>query len=132
MKHLLSRRDFHRGVASAALASALPSINSRPEAPPPVRLAVIGPGKRGMNLMRGAFLRDGFEVVAVCDVDPNRLAAAKKLADNRQPNTLTFSGGYNDFCDGLTNRLSFRSLPPPDAMRKPSWVQRFWYWIASS
>ena len=87
MKHLLSRRDFHRGVASAALASALPSIGSPTNAPPPVRLAVIGPGKRGMNLMRGAFLRDGFEVVAVCDVDQNRLAAAKKLADERQPNS---------------------------------------------
>ena len=53
-------------------------------------------------------------------------------ADNRQPNTLTFSGGYNDFCDGLTDRLSFRSLPPPDAMRKPNWAQRFWRWIANS
>ena len=87
MSPLLSRRDFHRGAATAALAATLPSLGSTDISRPPVRLAVIGPGKRGMNLMRGAFLRDGFQVVTVCDVDANRLAAAKELADARQPNT---------------------------------------------
>ena len=33
-------------------------------------------------------------------------------AENLQPNANTFSGGYDQFCDGSTNRLSFRSLPP--------------------
>ena len=32
---------------------------------------------------------------------------------NQQPNPTTFSGGYGPFCDGETDRLSFRSLPPP-------------------
>ena len=76
-----------RPTAPPALAATLPSLGSTDISRPPVRLAVIGPGKRGMNLMRGAFLRDGFQVVAVCDVDANRLAAAKELADARQPNT---------------------------------------------
>ena len=35
-------------------------------------------------------------------------------ADNREPNPNTFSGGYGDFCNGLTDCLTFRSLPPPD------------------
>ncbi len=91
MSPLLSRRDFHRGAATAALAASLPSLGAKRDAPPPVRLAVIGPGKRGMNLMRGSFLGDGFEVRAVCDVDQNRLAAAKALADKRQPNTECFA-----------------------------------------
>ena len=51
-------------------------------------------------------------------------------ADNQQPNNLTFSGGYDDFCSGLTDRLSFRSLPPPYAIKKTNWLQRFWYWVA--
>ena len=85
MTNLFSRRDFHRGATAAALASSLPSIEVFDATRPPVRVAVIGPGKRGMNLMRGAFLSNGFEVVAVCDVDKTRLDDAKKLADKRQP-----------------------------------------------
>ena len=91
MKPLLTRRDFHRGAATAALTAALPSLGSRRSDPPVIRLAVIGPGKRGMNLMRGAFLGDGFQVVAVCDVDANRLDAAKALADERQPGSKCFA-----------------------------------------
>lgn len=91
MTPLLTRRDFHRGAATAALTAALPSFSSRRSDPPVVRLAVIGPGKRGMNLMRGAFLGNGFQVVAVCDVDSNRLDAAKTLADERHPNSKCFA-----------------------------------------
>ena len=29
------------------------------------------------------------------------------------PNTNTFPGGYNSFCNGETDRLTFRSLFPP-------------------
>ncbi len=80
-----TRRSFALGSAALAAHVALP-LRSRQDAPgqAPVRLAVIGPGKRGMNLMRGAFLRESFQVTAVCEVDANRLAAAKALADERQ------------------------------------------------
>lgn len=91
MKPLLTRRDFHRGAATAALTAALPSFGTLSNDPPIVRLAVIGPGKRGMNLMRRAFLGNGFQVVAVCDVDKNRLEAAKALAEKQQPNTTCFT-----------------------------------------
>ena len=37
---------------------------------------------------------------------------------NCEPNPKTFSGGYEEFCNGDTNRLSFRSLPPPDSTQK--------------
>jgi len=32
--------------------------------------------------------------------------------NDQEVNPNTFSGGYDSFCDGQTNRLSFRSLPP--------------------
>jgi len=86
----ISRRDFHRGAASAALAASLPSFGPRRAEPPIIRLAVIGPGKRGMNLMRGAFLGNGFQVVAVCDVDETRLQDAKALAEKRQKGAQCF------------------------------------------
>lgn len=43
-----------------------------------------------------------------------------KDQDGRMPNPLTFSGGFRDFCDRKTDRLSFRSLWPP----RPSLVSR--------
>jgi len=46
-----------------------------------------------------------------------------------QPNPNTFSGGYDKFCDGLTDRLSFRSLPPPDTTDNHSGLHRFWLWM---
>jgi hypothetical protein len=33
--------------------------------------------------------------------------------DGNIPNPNTFSGGFGDFCDRKTDRLSFRSLWPP-------------------
>lgn len=36
-----------------------------------------------------------------------------KDRDGNIPNPNTFSGGYNPFCRGESDRLSFRSLSPP-------------------
>lgn len=36
-----------------------------------------------------------------------------KDLDGDIPNSNTFSGGYDSFCLGKTNRLTFRSLAPP-------------------
>lgn len=76
-----TRRAFTAGAAALTARAAFPLRHPDPE---PVRVAVIGFGIRGRNMMRGAFLRDGFQVTAVCDVDSSRLAAAKQLADERQ------------------------------------------------
>ncbi|HBJ37182.1 MAG TPA: hypothetical protein DDZ51_20995 [Planctomycetaceae bacterium] len=52
------------------------------------------------------------------------------------PNQHTFSGGYTDFCDGKTDRLTFRSLSPPQSTRANvalNWLKqklsRFVYWL---
>ncbi len=87
----LTRRAFHLGAAASALSAWSPALALGRQDPSPVRVAVVGPGKRGMNLMRNAFLGGGFQVTAVCDVDANRLAAAKALAEERQPGTDCFA-----------------------------------------
>ena len=87
MKHTTApnRRQF---VAAAAIAA--PSIWVNPRAwrrrsvPPSERitLGVIGMGIRGRNLLRGAFLpNEGFQVLAVCDVDSTRRKDAKTRVD---------------------------------------------------
>ena len=51
-----------------------------------------------------------------------RVSFTIKDLDGNIPNPDTFSGGYDSFCLGETNRLTFRSLVPPE--NKPWW--RFW------
>lgn len=41
------------------------------------------------------------------------VAFSVKDKNGREPNPLTFSGGFADFCCRTTDRLSFRSLWPP-------------------
>ena len=42
-----------------------------------------------------------------------KVAFSAKDKDGREPNPLTFSGGFSGFCSRETDRLSFRSLWPP-------------------
>ncbi len=94
MQHLPapSRREF---VAAAALTPALwtcSGLSLQDPTPVPanerITLGVIGAGGiRGRNLLRGSFLpKEGFQVVAVCDVDAARRGSAKELVDERYEN----------------------------------------------
>ena len=87
-----SRREF---VAAAALTPALwtrtGSFRQDPAAVPAnerITLGVIGAGGiRGRNLLRGSFLpNEGFQVIAVCDVDTARREDAKRLVDEHYEN----------------------------------------------
>lgn len=42
-----------------------------------------------------------------------KVAFSVRDKKGREPNPLTFSGGFTDFCSRTTDRLSFRSLWPP-------------------
>lgn len=46
-----------------------------------------------------------------------KVAFVVKDMDGNVPNPNTFSGGFHDFCDRKTDRLSFRSLWPPQPPR---------------
>ncbi|MBX3731152.1 MAG: Gfo/Idh/MocA family oxidoreductase [Verrucomicrobiae bacterium] len=78
----LDRRQFTRaaGALAAALAAGLPPALARPEpASSRVRVGVVGLG-RGLDHVR-TFLRvPNVELVAVCDADSRRVAAARDLA----------------------------------------------------
>lgn len=45
--------------------------------------------------------------------------------DGNFPNSHTFPGGFYDFCDRKTDRLSFRSLWPPHPPRMPRGTRVF-------
>src|SRR6266446_9287856 len=97
-----TRRDFlrHTGGFLAGLGlsgSALAGATAQPRAPSErIKIGVIGIGPQGRSNM-GAHIRD---VVAVCDVDRNRLAEAKAQVEH--------AGGkctdYGDYRRLLENR----------------------------
>lgn len=74
----ISRRSFLQ-VAAIAAGSHAVAEESAP-APRAVRHAVIGAGGQGRNHIEGFIKVGGCELVAVCDVDPARLAKAGELA----------------------------------------------------
>ncbi|MCZ2146581.1 MAG: Gfo/Idh/MocA family oxidoreductase [Bryobacterales bacterium] len=83
-----TRRSF---LTSAALAA--PAL--LPAQPPndAVRVAVIGVGNRGAYLLRHVLNVPGIRIVALCDLDAERLQAAEKAASERGHKPRT----YEDF-----------------------------------
>lgn len=73
-----SRRSFIGTVASG-LATTLASPSQVLGANDRIRLGIIGPGERGMQLVREAISLPGVEVVAFADVYSRRLDDAKKV-----------------------------------------------------
>lgn len=74
-----SRRNFLGNVATGLAAAAQPpgrvlGANDK------VRVGIIGPGARGMELVHQAMLCPNVEMAAFCDVYTARLDAAKKVA----------------------------------------------------
>ncbi len=97
----LTRRDFMRlgaGVTAVATASKVTLLEAgalwaspRPVAPSDtVRIASIGAGVRGCDIMRAALSCPGAEVVAVCDLYDGRLTAAQEVAQKQLPITKDY------------------------------------------
>src|SRR5262245_42757051 len=82
---MTNRRDFLRHtVAAGAALSAGPLILTADDAKPllpseRIRIGIIGAGGQGKSNMR-PFFKD---IVAVCDVDKNRLAEAQALVEKQ-------------------------------------------------
>jgi predicted dehydrogenase len=81
-----TRRDFLARAAGAALVAPTVWIpRGKVRANEKVQIAVIGMGIRGKNLLRHEFFgNEGFRIVAVCDVDRNRVEHARQMVDERQ------------------------------------------------
>jgi predicted dehydrogenase len=110
----ISRRDFLKSSALAAAGLALPTIvpclvlgaNSPSNR---VTIGCIGVGRMGLGDMQEVMGFDQARVVAVCDVDVNRVKYAQKLVEKKygtQSKNGTYKGcaTYKDYRDLLARR----------------------------
>jgi predicted dehydrogenase len=110
----ISRRRFlYRAGAGLAGAVAAPSIipgkafaaGTGDLPSEKITLGVIGVGKQGYYLLRGFLHQPGTQVLAVCDVDENKLARAKAFVEKTYGGAQ--SGGSYKGCDAYRD---YRSL----------------------
>ncbi len=84
-----SRRDFLHAAGAAAVASAASGLPATAaSAPRKVRYALVGTGHRGSGMWGTEALKrhgDTLELVALCDVNPQRAEAANVLMGTKAP-----------------------------------------------
>jgi predicted dehydrogenase len=78
-----TRRGFVLGAAGGALLAAGSAVGGDEAAPEPVRVAVIGTGARGCDLIRSLTTIPGADLVAVCDDYPPHLQEGARYAGPR-------------------------------------------------
>jgi predicted dehydrogenase len=120
-----SRRDFLKSAAAGSAALVIPTFVPNTYlfggGTPPSRaitVAQIGCGRMGMEDLRGTIVHDLCRVVAVCDLDANRLAAAKaeveKFYRDKGEANVTVSA-YRDYREILARRdIDAVMITPPD------------------
>ena len=98
MAHPIDRRDFIKQSAAAGIGLAFaPGAFARaPIQKKNLRLGIIGVGLRGCGHLRNMLFRDDVDVVAICDVNPERIEVAQKMlkdagvVDKRGPKRRLF------------------------------------------
>ena len=105
-----SRRDFlKKGAILAGVPTIITSqVSASPQRPAPserITVGVIGSGKRGHTLMRGLRGIGEIQFVAVAEVEANRRASAKKLAEDHHSKQKD-KGGFK----GVDTYGNFRQL----------------------
>jgi predicted dehydrogenase len=115
MTHTITRREFVRGAAAAAVSLPLLGPGSAPAKPARVpanerlTLGFIGMGTQNRGLLGGFLGQADVQVLAVCDVDTTRREHAKKTVETRyaeQVKSGAYKGcaAYNDFRELLARK----------------------------
>jgi predicted dehydrogenase len=108
------RREFLKTSAVAAAASVLASDSaSRADEKPSgqIRIGFIGCGGMGSNHLRNLSVRKDVQVVTVCDVDQQRLAAAVKIVEDGSGKTPKSVGDLRKILDDSSINAVFIATP---------------------
>ncbi|MDZ7371446.1 MAG: Gfo/Idh/MocA family oxidoreductase [candidate division KSB1 bacterium] len=108
----MNRREFFSRLGLAAAPFILPSAlwanNGKRTALGAIQVGVIGVGKQGGGLLGGFLRRDEVRVVAVCDVDREKLAEAKRRVEEY------YSNKFKRTYKGCRETIDFREIVEAD------------------
>lgn len=90
----IKRRNFMQAAAVAGTLAATPAIHARKNKDKRYRTALIGSGWWGMNILKEALAAENIKVVALCDVDRDKLELA---AEEVEDLTGDAPNSYGDF-----------------------------------
>ena len=97
----MNRRRFLEVSAATSLGATLPGVVSGSEDAParrPLRVGIVGVGGRGTGLLRVLLGMKDLVIPAICDIDPGRLARARKMVvDRGQPEPEGYSKNERDY-----------------------------------
>jgi len=113
----ITRRGFLQQAGAAVAVAGLPTIvgasalgkAGRPAPSSRINIGFVGVGGEGTKNLRCFLSQPDAQAVAVCDVDPQRMAQARKLVEEKYADAMR-SGGYKgchttrDFRDILARR----------------------------
>lgn len=106
----VSRRTFIQHVGATLAAAPLMVSRSRGQAPADiVNIGVIGTGSRGTSLLESLAEAKGARVVALCDLDPERLQKAARMVETQ--NAVTTHDDYRKLLDSKELDAVFVATP---------------------
>src|SRR5437868_9252017 len=103
----ITRRTFLEAAGAALTTSTMLRADDVRQEDAPVRVAVIGTGARGSDLIRALTTIDGVELIGVCDDYPPHLEQGAKYAG---PQAKTF-GDYRKLLDELKPQVVVIAVP---------------------
>ena len=97
-----SRRDFVKNVTASGLSMMILPNGllgfERTSANDRLNVGIIGLGLRGTGHLRNLLLRDDVNIVALCDIDPERIAIVRKMmTEAKKPGPKIFDRNDHDY-----------------------------------
>lgn len=111
----MNKRDFLKTTALLTTGAVLPTPVWALSKADKLRTAHIGVGGMGMEDLKAMASHDAVEVVALCDVDANKLAAARKL----HPEAKVYSD-YRILLREMSNQVDAVVVSTPDHTHAPA------------
>lgn len=116
MSHPITRRSFLKSTPAAAALAGGPAVLGAQSPSDTVRVAFVGVGNRGSFLLRHMMKVPGVEVVAVCDILPDRAQAAAEIAAKAGRKAAV----YQDFRKMLDERKDIDAV----VQATPDWTHK--------
>ena len=107
----IKRRQFIQSAAVAGALAAAPAVHARKNKAKRYRTALIGSGWWGMNILKEAMAAENISVVALCDVDRDKLELAAEEVEDLTGNAPNMYGDFRELLDKEDVEIAIVATP---------------------